>query len=283
LRKINGIVLYLILLFASSCGERQQLVATVNSQKITQEAFNTLCQVKAQLLGVPSLSSEERRVVLDDMVKREIVILHATKNGIVATAEELDRAKKNPRNGGRPPKELERMIIHDKARRIIEGDSTATNDEIRKYYSSHKKEYTVPEAYRVYLVKVNEPEAAHILKQVSKNPESFDNMALETSPSDLKDVNRKAELTPKDQFPDEMVPLLQKMRIGEVAGPIKVKRGVFLFKLVDRRRAPVRPLVDVYAEIAHLLTAEKGEQVFEKWYAEAKGDYKVRVLSKELQ
>lgn len=270
------------LVFAASCSE-QQLVATVDSQKITRAAFEKYSAARAELLGVPSLSSEERRKVLDDMIKREIAILHAVKNGAAATDEELEEAKKNPRNAGRSRKELERMVIYDKARRAITGASMATRKEIQAYYSSHKEEFSVPAAYRVYLVKVNAPDAAHVLQQVKKDPEAFDDMALETSPADLKDMNRQAQLTPADQFPDEMVPFLKKMQIGEIGGPIKVKRGVFLFKLLERRRSVARPLVDVYTEIAHLITAERGEQVFETWYNSVKKEYNVQILAKELQ
>jgi len=268
--------------FSSYSCDNTPLAAVVGTEKITLAEFNGLCQNRAQLLNVASLSREEKRKVLEVLVQRELVYLHAVKNKLTISEAEFEQAAKLRSFAGLSKADREKKLLFDKVRRSVTGNVSATRPEIEGYYQAHKKEYSLPERYRVYLVKVSEAEATHVLKNLKKNPAAFDDMALKRGTSDLQEVNQQAPYTPLDQFPEEMAPALRTMKIGEIAGPVAVKKGTYLFKLIGRQKASAKNLVDVYAELSHLLSAEKQDAAFGRWYDTIKGSYNVEIRVKDL-
>jgi parvulin-like peptidyl-prolyl isomerase len=68
------------------------------------------------------------------------------------------------------------------------------------------------------------------------------------------------------------------MNIGDIEGPIDVKRGMFIFKLVDKKPESVQSFEEVYIEMEHFLTAQKKKESFERWYEGIKGNYDISII-----
>jgi peptidyl-prolyl cis-trans isomerase C len=267
-----------------SCGDGR-VVATVDSEKITYEDLKDVSQRRAGLLGVEALPPGEEQKVLDLMIKREVAYLFAKEKGIKADDKAVEEAMKGLSFLDRlkHKKEIEKNLLLERVRERAAGAVRVSRKEIEEYYSSHMDEFSRPETYRVYLVKVEEERAFHVLSRAKRQPEAFDDMALRTETPGLRRINSNAPYTPKDGFPDEMQPFLDRMEIGDIAGPVNVKRGIFLFKLVDKRPPYVRPLKEAYFEIEHLVVAQKEEEAFERWYILKRKSYRIEIRSKELK
>jgi parvulin-like peptidyl-prolyl isomerase len=102
-------------------------------------------------------------------------------------------------------------------------------------------------------------------------------MALRTESAELIRVNENAPYTKKEDFPEEMWPFLERMEVGDIEGPVAVKRGTFLFKLVDRKPPEATSLDDAHFEIQHAILAKKGDDAFREWYEAVKDDYAIEV------
>lgn len=279
--------LFIILAFSLAvfaCGDGR-VVATVDSEKITCEELKDVSRRRAVLLGVEALPPGEERKVLDLLIKREVAYLFAREEGIKADDKALKEAMKGLSFFERlkQKKQIEKNLLLERVRKRAAGAVKVSRKEIEEYYSSHIDEFSRPETYKIYLVKVDEERAFHVLSKAKKQPEAFDDMALRTETPGLRRINSNAPYTPREGFPDEMQPFLDRMEIGDIAGPVHVKRGIFLFKLVDKRPPYVKPLKEAYFEIEHLVAAQKEEEAFERWYSLNRKNYSIEIRSKELK
>jgi peptidyl-prolyl cis-trans isomerase C len=261
-----------------SCAD-PQIIATVGTGKITHREFDELCKRKAEFLGVKSLDLNTKKQILESMVQREIVYLYAKKNGLKASDEMLREASKGRSFIDRTShkEDIEKTAVFEQVKKNITSNVPSPKEEIEEYYNTRKEEFVMPATFKIYLVKVSEADAAHVLAKARGNLEAFDDMALKTSTKDLIEINKKAVLQPREDFPQEMWPYLEKMKIGDIGGPIKVVRGIFIFRLVDRRPSSVKPLKEAYSEIEELFLPRKKDEAFEKWYNSVKGDFKITI------
>jgi len=270
----------MMLIWVTSCAGKQDVIAVVGSEKITHEEFQKYARNKALLLGVDELTEEQRKELLDTLIQRDVVYLHARKTGIKAPEEKmkeqldqlsfLDRLRKK--------KEVEKNLLFSHVQKTVTGKVSASPREIEEYYRKHKDEFRKPATYKVYLVKVSEADAAHVLKKVRKDPDKFDDMALKRVSKDLIEVNENAPPAPLEDFPEEMRTLISRLKEGEIGGPVTVERGTFLVKLVKKIPSKQELLADVSRTIDHLIIARKREEVFADWYKKISKDYSVEII-----
>lgn len=283
MNRSSSIIVLIFFLILFSCGDKQ-IVAIIGNEKIALKDFKERCQKKAQLLGQASLAPEQKKEVLEAMIQREIVSLHARQEGEKVSGEELDEATRSLSflNKLRYKGEIENNLLFMKMKEKIERTIAVSKEDIESYYANHKEEFVQPILYKIYLVKVEQKNVDHVLLKLKKRPEAFDDMALKRVPPDLITINENAQLTPKDGFPEQMWPFIEKMNKGEIAGPVEVERGMFIFKLVDKQPETLAPLKDVYEKIKLKLTYEKRERAFETWYEGIKDDYHVEIKPDSL-
>jgi parvulin-like peptidyl-prolyl isomerase len=275
----RALISLLAIVFVFSC-DSMNVVATVDSEKIALKEFEEVSMRKARLLGVESLNQAQKQDVLDALIQREIVYLDSVEKGLKVTDKEIKEESKDLSlfDRLRYKKVIQKNIMLEKAKQRFVGSGKVSEKELKKYYESHKAEFTMPVLYKVYLVKVEKKDLEHVSSKLVGNPDAFDDMALNRVSPDLRELNKNATFTQKDYFPEEMWPYLQKMNIGDIEGPIDVKRGMFIFKLVDKKPESVQSFEEVYIEMEHFLTAQKKKESFERWYEGIKGNYDISII-----
>jgi peptidyl-prolyl cis-trans isomerase C len=275
--KFSRLWILLPCLWVLACSEGQ-VVATVDSSRIMLEELEELSAVKADRLGLDALSPEQRREVLDFMIQREVVYLHARISGAGMPEEKLTNALEELSflDRLRYRKRVEKTIVLEEKKKEFAG-GPASDAEVRRYYEEHREDFTRPALFKVYLVRVGEGEVRHVLSKARQDPEAFDDMALRTESAEIVRINENAPYTKKGDFPEEMWPFLDRMEVGDIEGPVVVKRGMFLFKLVDKKPPEAMSLGDAYFEIQHLILAKRGEDAFREWYDGVRDDYAVQV------
>jgi foldase protein PrsA len=285
LKRSDSIVLIILLLaFLSACSKGKDVVAVVGSQGILAEDFEIASKRKASLLGKESLVREEKVEVLNAMIERELLFQFAKKKGFqidkVKMEEELRKLSRGDISGSEKrflKREIEKNLYIDSLRDSIRKEIQISQDDIASYYRKNLRDFTEPETYKVYLLKIKESDARHLLEVFNKDPDSFDKVALENVPPDIKELNRNAPYTPLEGFPDEMAGVLKKAEVKRIYGPVKTKRGVFLFKLVDKRSARTRPLSEVSREIEHLLIEKELEKRLKGLLSELRKTVKIEI------
>jgi peptidyl-prolyl cis-trans isomerase C len=275
--RLSRLWILLPCLWVLACSEGQ-VVATVDSSRITLEELEELSAVRADMLGLEALSLEQRKEVLDFMIEREVVYLHARNSGAEVPEEKVGKALEDFSflDRLRYRERVEKNMVFEEKKKEFAGGSVSDAD-VRRYYEEHREEFTLPVRYKVYLVQVGEGEARHVLSKSRQHPEAFDDMALRTESAEIRQINEQAPYSSKEDFPEEMWPFLERMEVGDIEGPVAVKRGTFLFKLVDRKPPESTSLGDAHFEIQHTLLAKKGEKAFREWYEAVKDDYAIEV------
>jgi parvulin-like peptidyl-prolyl isomerase len=268
-----------VFIAAVSC-EDFRTVATVESEKISLREFNESCERKAQLLGVEALTPAQKKEVLDSLIMRTIAYIYGRENKIGVPEEKLEEAMKEFSFLDRilRKREVEKNLVFEEIRnRIIQHTGASMND-AKEYYDTNREEFTTPGTYKVYLVTVEEETASHILENIRGDPDAFNDMALKRVSGELREINQKASLSALESFPVEMRPYLEGMEAGDIEGPLRVERGTFIFKLVEKEPASVKPFKQVYREIGNRLTWKKRDAEVQKWYNRIKDRYKVEVF-----
>lgn len=284
MKRLNNflIISLALLLLIPACEEKKDIIARVGTSEITKEDFEIASIRKAALLNKDVLNDEEKKELLDAMIKRELLVHYARKNGIRLKEELIKAEVQKVYTPGMSTKErlflkreVEKNLYIDALRSSIAKDIKIRPEDIKAYYRKNMKEFKEPDTYRVYLLQVKESDAPHLIEVFNKNPDTFDKNALENVPPDLRALNREAPYTPLEGFPDEMIPYLKKAEKGKVYGPVKTPKGVFLFKVLDKRQGRVKPLSEVFHEIEHLLIEEEIQGRFSEIYSSLKDVEKI--------
>lgn len=282
--KILSRLLIIALLMSTAACEQSKILARVDSEPVTLEEFEKYAERKKGVLGTEDLSQEERREVLESLIRRDVVYLYAKKAGYTIPEEARSEALKGLSllDRFREKKDIEKSLMLVQMKRVITANIAASKEEVESYYRKNPEEFSTPALFKVYLVEVKEEEVRHVLLKSKDDPEAFDDMALKRVSPELREINRNAPFTPLDEFPEEMAPFLGKMKKGEIAGPVRVKRGIYLFKLVDKKPSKRKPLSDAYIEIEHYLTAKKQDEAFGQWYDTIQKEFNVQIIDEEL-
>lgn len=286
---VKSFILLLTLLFFSftGCQREGPVIATVGDSVVRADEFEIAVKRKAYLLGKGSLSDSEKDDLLNEIVKRLILYQYAKKEGIGIDKNQLDAEIK--RLSGAKLSEAEKRFIAAQAeiniaiqglRAKISKDVNISKSDIEAYYRKHIDEFKVPETtYKIYLVQIKETDdIPHLLKVLNDNPSAFDRIALKDMPIQLREINKNASFTPISGFPEEMSDLLKNAEVGRIYGPVRAKRGVFLFKLLAKKQPYSKPLSEVYHEIRHTIFEERIEKTLDLIAEEMKKDIRINFV-----
>jgi hypothetical protein len=282
LNHLNKLIIGIFLslgLFA--CGDGG-IIASVDSEKITGREFEKYSKRKATLLGRETLTAEDKRAVLDDLIQREVTYLQARKRGVTVSEGEVKETMKDFPffDRIRHKKGVKKGLIIQKMQNRVSGGWKVSEGDIKAYYESKRDDFIAPEMYRVYLVQVDDSRQLHVLERAREDSEAFDDMALRTSSEELRKINENAPFTKKEDFPEEMWPYLEKMEVGDIEGPIEVKRGTFLFKVVDKQPSYTKSLPEAHIEIEHLIASERRKERLDQWYESVKAEHRIEIKLK---
>jgi parvulin-like peptidyl-prolyl isomerase len=268
-----------ILVATASCADFRT-VATVDSEKISLREFNEACTREAQLLGTEALTPAQKREVLDSLIMRTIAYIYGGENKIGVSESQVEEAMKESSFIDRilRKREAEKNLVFEEIRNRIIQHTRASMNDAKEYYDTNREEFTTPGTYKVYLVEVGEEIRGHVLERVRADSDAFDDMALKQVSKDLREINLKASLSALESFPVEMRPYLEGMEAGDIEGPLRVKQSTYIFKLVEKEPASVRPFKQVFREIGNRLTLKKRDAEVQIWYNRIKDRYRVEVF-----
>lgn len=277
---------FILLLVVGGCSKKEKPAVVVNGVAITDVEVQRVLTRKMKLLGQAKATPDERRETMDSLVDRKLLCQEGIRIGILATAGEVEaemkrvRAKFPDENAFMAALKEEGLDRDGFKREIVEGIvvrrmeerlgtiSPPDETEAKRYFEGHKADFQVSPKYRVYLVQTGgENEARQLLQKFRRAPAAFDRESLEKMPPELRSINRNAILTPRSDFPDEMHPFLDRLKPGELGGPVKSRRGWFVFRLLEKTDGVQKSWEQAKREISHMLFQERRENAVKQWLA----------------
>ena len=177
---------------------------------------------------------------------------------------------------------LERSMIAQKVQQNeVLSKIGVTDEEARKYYESHLKEFTtaptvtlreilvaVPGDAKVLNVSADEAATARaeeIRKRVTIGKENFEKLAAELSDSPSKaNAGLIGPLSVNDLSPD-LRKLVESMKAGDVSEPARTARGYQLLKLETITPTNTLPLAQAREQISERVFTDKRKAEFQKY------------------
>ncbi len=287
------------LLALSGCRMDRDTVAEVDGRPIALREFEDEVRALSASFGKlpPPLEQDLprlRRGVLERLVNRELMLAEAGRRGIRLSAAEVERALA-PASAGMPAREFEATLAEagtdrERWRRAAERDLTiqklqeqigaavtVSDREIDDWIARHRERAPLPEEVRAsQILTRSEADALEARLQILGGA-TFADVARRVSLSP--DAERGGDLGyfSRGQMPPEFEEVAFALALGRLSEVVETPYGFHLFLVTDRRPARPRSAADERLAVRATLLAEKREEAFRAWLAEARGRAKIRV------
>lgn len=270
-----------------------KVLAVVDKEVITLSDY----LVFAKSMGAKKTTDVDE-ALLKKLIEEKVILREAYARGIEISDTETDSMLEEVRReGGLSQSDLEselikegtnlssyRKVVKDRliALKLIgsEVDSKVivTDKEIEKFYNENKKDYVSRPAraeVTAIFLRLNEDatvteitdlkrKALRIAEEL-RNGGNFESLAGRYNDEQLRERQGRLGEFQRGALIPQLDAKVFSMGRGEVNGPIWVKEGVYIVKLVKRTEDEIRPLEDARGEIYGHLFAQKREKIFNEW------------------
>ncbi len=241
---------------------------------------NKLAESKAKELGLKvsesDVDSEIRRIEREQGVTHKEFLKMLKEHGI--SYQEYRRQIK---------REIERMQIVEfevKSRIVI------PEERIKEYYEKHKAQFATEEKVRISAIflKAKDPNDPDEIKRLMKRAEvimerlkagqDFSELAEQFSEGPGAEEGGDLGYFKINELDPELRKIIKNMKVGEVSGPIIRPFGIQIIKLVDRKKAGVKPLEEVRDYIYRILYNKEVEKRYSSWLNELRKKAYIKIM-----
>ena len=262
----------LILLAGCSKDSDSRVLAKVNEAKITaadlkQEIDQLPFHSRAMLQ-----SAQAQGRLLDEMVKRELLLQEAEKRKLASRPEIQARLEETRRS----------ILLNALLMQEIRDKVKADESEVRSYFDKHKDELETSEIHLKQILlkdpKVAEEVHARLLKK-----ESFEDLARQFS-QDKVSARRGGDLgfVSRGQMLPELERVAFSLKPQEISGIIKIPKGYSILKLVERKKTISLNYEEIKDRLQPFAQAEKQRDRLEGWLKELRNGATVKIYDARL-
>jgi len=246
--------------------DNSKVVATVNGEKITQ------ADIDAELAGKPDSylkavnSPEGRKMMIDRMVERKLLMQTAKKEGV---SDSSDIEKKIAAY-------KERLVIEELRKKIVAAPGQSTDQQALSYYNEHKLQYNTPDMARVRRIIVSDKAAADkIYKELKAAPALFEPMAKESSEDEftksrggdmgfvMKTSDAQARMKTADPaslqrntIPDDIAVKVFAMKKDEISPVFPYQGKFYIYQLLEKRPGEEKSFDEVKEQVKRVMDYE---------------------------
>jgi parvulin-like peptidyl-prolyl isomerase len=176
------------------------------------------------------------------------------------------------------------MIINRVQQQDVMEKIAVTESETNAYYEAHKTEFTSPAMVTLREILVAVPEKApegqagvnvgldeeakakaEGIRARAQKGEDFAKLAAELSDGASKANGGLIGPVNREELSPALLALVQKMKVGEVAEPVRTQRGYQIFKLETQSQTVIQPLSAVRNQVADKVFREKSRPELTKY------------------
>ncbi len=190
--------------------------------------------------------------------------------------------EKTPEYKERYKRALEQEMVRAYKDKFVYANIQVTTDEIKQYYDTHQDEFKVEPRVQVKEIQVaTKDEALKLLKQAKKG--NFEALADKyTLRTYTKGRGGDLGLFPRARFP-ELFDAAQKMKEGEVGGPVEMGGRYSIIKVVKKEPESIKTFEEVQRMIENKIRMEKRKAAEQAWLEDAKKRIKIKVYDDVLK
>jgi len=275
-------------------GDHSPVIATINAHDIHRDEFERFLASKMGDITTADVSDSIRSQMLDEYLKRWLVLDEAARMGLSVTSAEIEQsAQDNPQMKSSVAtaatrEEMARDLLVEKYyRQIALRDVRVSPEEVQQYIEKNQSRLTDRPGFLVREIRVQSREESDRLhREVIEGHRDFASIARLHSDAPNAEQNG---LTRYDdgQLPDVLERAVQQLRPGDVSPVIESNYGFHIFKL-EQRILPHAPeerrsqLDDRRAQLTEELIARRNQQGVDKAIERLISQAKIQITDSAL-
>lgn len=132
-----------------------------------------------------------------------------------------------------------------------------TSDEIKQFYTNNIDRYSRPERWQIdsVFVPVAKDASSHAVSSAEKRAAELAKQGA---------FQGKPNWIVVGEVPQDFIAALRTLKPGQVSAPIQVATGFYVLKLLQVKKAEVKPFNEVQAEVKKALIQQKTAQLFDR-------------------
>ena len=271
---------YLILSFVllGACrtgGDPSPVIVKLNGKDIHRNAFEQFLATKMGDVSGPDIPDTIRSQMLDEYIKRQLVLEDAARMGLSVSAAEIEESSQdNPQMkssaiANNRDEILRDLLVEKYYRQITSKDARVSPEEIQQYIEKNQARLTDRPAFLVREIRVqSREEADRLRREVTEGRRDFASVARLHSDAPNAERNGLARYE-EGQLPAVLEKVVQQLRPGDVSPVTESNYGFHIFKL-EQRIQPHAPderrsqLDDRRAQLTEELIGRRNQQAVDK-------------------
>ena len=178
----------------------------------------------------------------------------------------------------------EQLLMIVLREQLMEDKLAVTAEEVRSYYDSHRDDFARPELYLQEILVETEEEARSLAEQI-RSGTSLGELARthSTRPAEQQDEEGNMHIHDFERTRYSLlVRAAQEAPLGELTGPVEVKGGYSVFKVVSKKEGS-QSFAQVKKRVEATVKWLRKQVIFEQYLAELRGKYAAQVTIRENQ
>ena len=242
--------------------------------KITAEDF--IDAARTVKLPLASFADSAQAISFADRtVVANAVIVEAALRAGIHREEEVARTLDERR---------EQLLMILLREQLMEDELAVTAEEVRSYYDSHRDDFARPKLYLQELLVETEEEAQSLAEQI-RSGASLGELAKthSTRPAEQQDEEGNMHIHDFERARySRLVRAAQEAPLGELTGPVEVKGGYSVFKVVSREEGS-QSFAQAKKRVEATVKWLRKQVIFEQYLAELREKYAAQVTIRENQ
>ncbi len=225
------------------------VLARVGNWSITLDEFNEkLKKLKDILPEFDSADIKAKKLILEELVRQELLVKDAEQSGAAQRKEILDTVEDFRKT----------LLVQEVATELTRGIEAAEGD-AREYYDKNQKEFIVKPEWKIREIMVpTESEAKDILVQLLQGAD-FVETAKARSKSPTADKGGDKGFISKFPF-EQMQAAVASLEVGKISSVFKGPDGHYVVKLDEKKGGEPKSFTAVKAELIKGLTLRKQQE-----------------------
>ena len=242
--------------------------------KITAEDFIDAARTAKRPLAGFADSAQAVSFADRTVVANAVIVEAALRTGIhreEAVARALDERR-------------EQLLMILLREQLMEDELAVTAEEVRSYYDSHRDDFAKPKLYLQEILVDTEEEAQSLAEQV-RGGASLGELAKthSTRPAEQQDEEGNMHIHDFERARySRLVRAAQEAPLGELTGPVEVKGGYSVFKVISREEGS-QNFAQVKKRVEATVKWLRKQVIFEQYLAELREKYAAEVTIRENQ
>jgi peptidyl-prolyl cis-trans isomerase C len=246
--------------------DNSKVLATVNGDKITEADFQAELAGKPESYQKMASTPEGKKMMLDRLVERRLLMQTAKKEGVT----------ENPEIEKRLQAYKERLVIEELRKKVVPAPGQMNDQQLLDYYNQNKSRYNLPEMVRVRRIVVSDKNTADKLyKEVKATPAKFEEIAKQSSEDEvtksrggdmgfvMKSSDAESRMRgidaaslQRNTLPDEIAVKVFAMNKDEISPVLPLGVKFFIYQVVEKRAAEEKSFEQVKDQISRLMEYE---------------------------